>query len=163
MIKLTDRDRNAFFVAAELGHYAEAMHCRSARTRQTGLLSSRSRSSFGRFVYSCRGPSGSREKLVILWLMGRLSRANKDICILAEALTHPNLSSSVLSFFLFLWSPLPFHYGEEWNLGCLSPFTWLSVGLVGIGVPFLVTHEDRGCLPRVSGLFSGHPTHFGTI
>ena len=115
------------------------------------------------FVHSRRGPSGRRGKLVISWLIGRLSRANKDICFLAEVLTHPNLSSSVLSFFLFLWSPPSFHYGEEWNLGCLSSFTWLSVGLMGIGVPILVTHEDRGCLPRVSGLFSGHPIYFGTI
>lgn len=99
------------------------------------------------FVYSRRGSSGRREKLVISWLIGRLSRANKDICFLAEMLTHPNLSASILSFFLLLWSQPPFHYGEEWNSGCLSPFTWPSVGPVGTGVPILVTHEDGGSLP----------------
>lgn len=57
------------------------------------------------FVCSHGGPSGRKEKLVILWLIGRLSRANKDICFLAEVLTNPNLSCSILSFFHFLWYP----------------------------------------------------------
>lgn len=65
------------------------------------------------FVCSRGGPSGRREKLVILWLIGRLSRANKDICFLAEVLTNLSLSSLILSF---SWCGIPyslFHFGEK--------------------------------------------------
>lgn len=54
------------------------------------------------FVCLHGGPSGRREKPVISWLIDSLSGANKDICFLAKVLTNPNLSSLVLSFFLFL-------------------------------------------------------------
>lgn len=54
------------------------------------------------FVCSCAGPSGRREKLVILWLLSRLSKADKDICFLAEILKKSILTSSILSLFPYL-------------------------------------------------------------
>lgn len=77
----------------------------SLRLAERGFYSAGPEVPSAAFVCSHRGPSGRKEKLVILWLIGRLSRANKDICFLAEVLTNPNLSCSILSFFLFLWYP----------------------------------------------------------
>lgn len=111
IIKLADSNRNAF-VWLQSWKLCKSHALQIRVLGREGLLFASPEVPLAAFVCSRGGPSGRREKLVISWLIGRLSRANKDICFLAEVLTNPNLRSSILSLFLYD-SLFHFHYGEK--------------------------------------------------
>lgn len=95
--------------------------------------------------------------MVIWWLIGRLSGAHRDIVFLLKcSQTRAQLLS--VSFFLFLWSPSTtssFPSGREMKPRLPLSIHRAQLDLKGTGVPVLVTHDDRGHLPRVSAFSPG--------
>lgn len=106
------------------------------------------------FVGSCAGPSERQEeKLVIFWLISKLSKANKDVCFLAEVLRKPIPTSSILSLFLYH----PFHHffplWENKAPSCCSPSMWVLP--VKQWISWGVHNESKGHLPSIVALSSG--------
>lgn len=131
----------------------------SLRSTERGFYSSGPGVPSAAFVCSHRGPSGKREKLLILWLIGRQSRANKDICFLAQMLTNPNLSFSIVSFSPCNFSSLPLWREKETRTDFLHlhDLEWASWAWQSPSWGFT---GGQGCWPST---FSRHPVHTGTI